>query len=82
MFGVAFAAIGMLGCLSIALTIDGYGPISDNAGEISEMSYKSESLREPTDKLDAVGNTTVAIGKGFSIGSACLVSLALFWAYI
>lgn len=82
MYGVALAAIGMLGCLPIALTIDGYGPISDNAGGISEMSYLHESVRELTDKLDAAGNTTAAIGKGFAIGSACLVSLALFGAYI
>lgn len=82
MYGVALSAIGMLGCLPIALTIDGYGPISDNAGGISEMSYLNESVRELTDKLDAAGNTTAAIGKGFAIGSACLVSLALFGAYI
>jgi inorganic pyrophosphatase len=82
MYGVALAAIGMLGCLPIALTIDGYGPISDNAGGISEMSYLHESVRELTDKLDAAGNTTAAIGKGFAIGSACLTSLSLFGAYI
>ena len=82
MYGVALGAIGMLGCLPIALTIDGYGPISDNAGGISEMSYLNESVRELTDKLDAAGNTTAAIGKGFAIGSACLVSLALFGAYV
>merc|ERR1712127_2879 len=82
MYGVALSAIGMLGCLPIALTIDGYGPISDNAGGISEMSYLHDSVRELTDKLDAAGNTTAAIGKGFAIGSACLVSLALFGAYI
>ena len=82
MYGVALGAIGMLGCLPIALTIDGYGPISDNAGGISEMSYLHESVRELTDKLDAAGNTTAAIGKGFAIGSACLVSLSLFGAYI
>jgi H(+)-translocating pyrophosphatase len=82
MYGVALSAIGMLGCLPIALTIDGYGPISDNAGGISEMSYLHESVRELTDKLDAAGNTTAAIGKGFAIGSACLVSLSLFGAYI
>ena len=82
MYGVALSAIGMLGCLPIALTIDGYGPISDNAGGISEMSYLHESVRELTDKLDAAGNTTAAIGKGFAIGSACLTSLSLFGAYI
>ena len=72
----------MLGCLPIALTMDGYGPISDNAGGISEMSYLNNNVRQNTDKLDAAGNTTAAIGKGFAIGSACLVSLALFGAYI
>ena len=82
MYGVALAALGMLGCLPIALTMDGYGPISDNAGGISEMSYLNHSVRQNTDKLDAAGNTTAAIGKGFAIGSACLVSLALFGAYI
>ena len=82
MYGVALAALGMLGCLPIALTMDGYGPISDNAGGISEMSYLNNSVRQNTDKLDAAGNTTAAIGKGFAIGSACLVSLALFGAYI
>jgi H+-translocating diphosphatase len=82
MYGVAMSAIGMLGCLPIALTIDGYGPISDNAGGISEMSYLNDSVRELTDKLDAAGNTTAAIGKGFAIGSAALVSLSLFGAYI
>ena len=82
MYGVALAALGMLGCLPIALTMDGYGPISDNAGGISEMSYLNNNVRQNTDKLDAAGNTTAAIGKGFAIGSACLVSLALFGAYI
>lgn len=82
MFGVALAAIGMLSTLAIGLAIDVYGPISDNAGGIAEMAELGEEIRELTDALDAAGNTTAAIGKGFAIGSAALVSLALYGAFI
>merc|ERR1719440_908981 len=82
MYGVACAALGMLGVLSTCLAIDAYGPISDNAGGIAEMAYMGDDIRERTDALDAAGNTTAAIGKGFAIGSAALVSLALFGAYV
>jgi len=81
MYGVALGALGMLGTMTMGLTIDAYGPISDNAGGIAEMSELPEEVRELTDCLDAAGNTTAAIGKGFAIGSAALVSLALFGAY-
>ena len=82
MYGISLAALGMLGCLPIALAIDGYGPISDNAGGLAEMAHLDREVRKRTDKLDAAGNTTAAIGKGFAIGSACLVSLALFGAFV
>jgi len=82
MFGIALGALGILSNLSITLAIDAYGPVSDNAGGLVEMCGFGEEVRARTDALDAAGNTTAAIGKGFAISSAAMVALSLYGAFI